>query len=112
MCGDRIAGLSQKRAGHLIEERTRRRIEWIEQFALTQTVKLISALLHGLCQRGPYAASFVAQQAQQPDRRRTQRERGIEVRRHVGGGETHREPDDQHDPRPDGLPRTDVQIHL
>ncbi|MGH8163212.1 MAG: hypothetical protein ACREP1_02625, partial [Rhodanobacteraceae bacterium] len=64
-------------------------------------MELVTTLLHRLSQRGPYAAALVAQEAQQADRRPAQRDRRIEVSRHVCRGEAHRKPDDQHHPRPD-----------
>ena len=66
---DRIAGLPQERSGYLVQKATRRHVERIEPFAKTQTMELVTTLLHRLGQRGAYAAALIAQKAQQTDRR-------------------------------------------
>ena len=73
-----------------------------------------TAAKSGMCSpySDPIRAPFSAQEAQQAHRGAAQRDRHIEVSRHVCRGEAQCEPDDRHHPRPDGLAGTDVQVHL
>ena len=62
--GNRVARLLQERPGSVIKEGTRSCIERIKIFAEPQAMELLTTLLQRLSQRGPYAAPFVAQEAQ------------------------------------------------
>src|SRR5262249_21636806 len=110
--GNRIAGLLQERCPSLLEEGIHSRVERIEGLAKPQGVKLVTALLHCLRQRRPHAASLVAQQTQQTNRRPTQQRWRIEVGRYIRGGKAYRKSKDQHHARPDDLARADLQVHL
>ena len=87
-------------------------VKRIEIFAEPQRMELVASLLHRLRHRRPDAAAFVAQQAEQTDRRAAHRQRRIEIGRDIRGRETYRQPHDQHDARPDDLPRADIEVHL
>ena len=90
MRSDGIAGLLKELPLSLLEEGICRRIEGIERFNEPEAVELVAALLKCLRQRRPYAASLVAQQAQQADSRSAQLYWSVEVGRYIRRGKAYR----------------------
>jgi hypothetical protein len=89
-----IAGLLKELPLSLIEEGICSRIEGIERFNQPETVELVAALLKCLRQRRTYAASLVAQQAQQTDSRSAQLYWNVEIGRYIRRGKAYRKAHD------------------